>query len=63
MIKDKYQNNIRRGARVRDMRPESKKEGEVVGTYDKAAFVSWEPDGEEETVQGKDLLVIDRAFR
>jgi hypothetical protein len=63
--KDKYGNNLRRGAMVSDLRPDNKQAGEVVGTDGNFALVRWEgmPDTAEERVHGSNLLLADKRFR
>lgn len=63
--KDKYGNNIRRGSRVADLRPDSSREGTVTATYSPFALVMW--DGvidvtDEERVHGDFLVVKDRRL-
>lgn len=59
--KDKYGNNLRRGYHVKDLRPDSTLEGEVVGTDGQYALVKW-IDEEEERVHGSVLVMTDRAW-
>lgn len=62
MIKDKYGNNLRRQDRVKDLRPDSGLEGEVIATAGSMAIVIWDPDGTEESVLGEDLVLKNQRF-
>ena len=63
-LKDRYNNNLRRGDRVRDMRGDSKQEGEVVGTgLNNSALCKWDGKAVEELVSGQNLLAVDRRFK
>lgn len=59
--KDKYDNNIRMGNRVRDLREEENGEGEVQGTDGNFILVQWDG-GDEERVDGRHVVVADRRF-
>jgi hypothetical protein len=60
--KDRYNNNLRRGDRVSDLRADSRQEGEVVGTDGRAVLVQWDG-GQEERLRGADLVLASKRFR
>lgn len=62
MTKDKYGNNLRRQDRVKDLRPDSRLEGEVVATAGAMAIVAWDPLGIEESVMGEELVLKNQRF-
>lgn len=55
-MKDRYNNNLRRGDKVKDLRPETHHTGELVGTgLGSNVLVKWEDSGEEELVNATDI--------
>lgn len=64
-VKDKYNNNLRRGNRVAGAGEHKGNKGEVTaGMTGKrgAVLVQWD-EGEEEMVDGRSLILEDKAFR
>jgi hypothetical protein len=63
--KDRYGNNIRRGARVADL-VESGRQGEITATNTNVrgrVIVQWDNADEEEEYPAHDLVLADRSFR
>lgn len=61
--KDKYDNNLRRGMRVKDLSDSEHGEGEVIGTHGKYALVYFDDLNLEVRIEGHRLVAVGKAFR
>jgi hypothetical protein len=64
--KDRYDNNIRRGERIKDLSDHSRGEGEVVATSTNVRgriIVRWDDSDTETSCNARDVVLIGKAMR